>query len=92
MYDSGLIAMYNFDNITALGESGTLVKDMSQYGNNGTPTSGATWTGNGRRGGAYTFDGTSNYLTLGNSSNFSLSNNFTISLWINRRFDKGTYE
>jgi len=36
IYDSGLVAMYNFDNITALGESGTVVKDMSQYANNGT--------------------------------------------------------
>jgi hypothetical protein len=56
VYDSGLVLMYNFDNITSLNESGTRVKDLSPYGNNGTPTSGATRTSNGKRGGAYLFD------------------------------------
>lgn len=51
--------MYNFDNVSALGESGTLVKDMSQYANNGTPTNGVTRTSNGQRNGAYLFDGIS---------------------------------
>jgi hypothetical protein len=65
LYDSGLVAMYNFDNITTLGESGTFVKDMSSYGNNGT-VNGATRTGNGKWGGAYTFNGygSNNYINL----------------------------
>jgi hypothetical protein len=29
MYDSGLILMYNFDNIAALGENATTIKDMA---------------------------------------------------------------
>jgi hypothetical protein len=57
-YDSGLVLMYNFNNIAALGESGTFIKDMSQYGNNGTGN-GAIWTGNGKRDGAYSFNGAS---------------------------------
>ena len=40
--------MMNFDNITGLNESGTLVNDFSQYTNTGT-VYGATWTGNGKR-------------------------------------------
>lgn len=48
--------MYNFDNVTALGESaGSVVKDMSQYGNNGTVNGAVLWTGNGKWNGAYRF-------------------------------------
>ena len=37
MYNSGLMLMYNFDNITNLGEvSGSVVGDMSIYDNTGT--------------------------------------------------------
>jgi hypothetical protein len=71
--------MYNFDNITALGESaGSIIKDMSQYGNNGT-VNGATWTGNGKRGGAYTFNGSSSYISI---PSYAFSTNNTISAWI----------
>lgn len=48
-YDSGLVAMYNFDNIAALGENTTTIKDLSAYSNTGTAINGATRTGNGRR-------------------------------------------
>jgi hypothetical protein len=63
VYDSGLVLMMNFDNSTSLGESGTLVKDLSQYGNNGTVI-GATWTGNGKRAGGYQFNGSNNYINI----------------------------
>ena len=36
LYDSGLVVMYNFDNVAALGESGSIVGDMSLYDNTGT--------------------------------------------------------
>ena len=37
MYDSGLLLMYNFDNVASLGEvSGSTVGDMSLYDNTGT--------------------------------------------------------
>ena len=62
--------MYNFDNITGLNESGTLVKDMTQYANNGT-VNGATWTSSGKRGGAYIFNGVSNNISIPDSSNLN---------------------
>jgi hypothetical protein len=68
--------MYNFDNVTSLGENSTTVKDMSQYSNNGT-ISGATWTGNGRRGGAYQFNGTSNYISIPNYT-FNIGNTIAL--------------
>lgn len=69
VYDSGLVLMYNFDNVVALGESGTVVKDMSQYGNNGTLT-GITWTGSGKWNGAFQF-GSGSYIDLPNNLGYS---------------------
>ncbi|MEI7478592.1 MAG: hypothetical protein WCJ81_09285 [bacterium] len=36
IYDSGLVLMMNFDNISALGETTGFAKDVSQYANTGT--------------------------------------------------------
>ena len=52
--------MYNFDNIT--GESTGNIMDSSQYANNGSGYGGITWTGNGKRNGAYNFNGTNSYI------------------------------
>ena len=61
--------MYNFDNVANLGETtGSTVKDLSQYANNAT-VNGATWISNGKRGGAYSFNGTTNYITIPNNTN-----------------------
>lgn len=79
LYDSGLVAMYNFDNITALGETtGAIVKDMSLYANNGT-VNGATWTGNGKQGGAYTFDGINDYINIANVPSINVTTGMTTS-------------
>jgi hypothetical protein len=61
VYDSGLLLMYNFNNVSALGESASTIKDMSIYTITGT-NSGATRTGRGD--GMYSFDGISNKITL----------------------------
>jgi hypothetical protein len=73
--------MYNFDNITALGESGTVVKDMSQYANNGIVYSSASRTNNGKRGGAYTFTGSTNRSAINVNDSLSLDgmNKLTLS-------------
>ena len=83
MYDSGLVLGYNFDNITGLNESGTVVKDFSQYANNGT-ISGATRTGNGKRGGAYIFNGSNNYISLPMTASLTgtPNNQRTMSSWV----------
>jgi len=56
--------MMNFDKVSALGESNSIIKDLSQYGNNGTAYNEATWTGNGKRGGAFGFSGTTTRNTI----------------------------
>ena len=48
-------------------ENSTIVKDYSGYGNNGT-INGATWTSDGIVGGAYSFDGTDDYISIPDDS------------------------
>ena len=74
MYDSGLVLMYNFDNVAALGESaGSIVGDMSIYDNTGTANS-ALRTGNGKRGGAYLFNGSSSsYINIPSSASLNIT-------------------
>ena len=80
--------MYNFDNVASLGESaGVNVKDLSQYANNGT-VSGATWTGNGRRGGAYFFN-TNQLISTPLTGTF---NDFSVSVWFKDDGVVQTYE
>jgi len=85
----GLVLLMNFDNESAYGESynnsnGTIIKDYSGYGNNGTLYVGAAGSGNyttGRYGGAYNFDGRDDYVDAGNNLNFS-NNQMTSLVWI----------
>jgi len=73
MYNDSLVLIYNFDNITAIGENYIRnqvdgVVDISKYGNNGTlgnATAGTdpTWISSGKNGGAFEFDGTNDYIS-----------------------------
>jgi len=65
--------MMNMDNVSALGETTSLVKDLSLTNISGTVNGAATRTGNGKRNGAYIFNGSSqtistNTRTLGTSA------------------------
>jgi flagellin-like protein len=67
--------------------SGTTAYDSSPYGNTGTLTSGPTWT-SGRYGGALRFDGSNDFVSIGNQTSLSASE-FTISAWINPSSSSG---
>jgi hypothetical protein len=84
VYDSGLILMYNFDNIGTLWENWTIVKDVSQYSNTGT-SNWATHTWNGRYNWAYDFNWTSNKITT--TENVSLWISWQISYWARFKAD-----
>jgi len=74
--------MYNFDNVSALGESDTLARDVSIYGNDAT-CSGSycpAWTPDGKYGGAFQFNGANNVLSIDNMDLSTL----TFSAWIKR--------
>ncbi len=64
-----LVVAYNFD------QSGTPATDRSMYANNGT-VSGATWTAIGA-GGALSFDGVNDKVTIPNSSSTQVGDKFT---------------
>ncbi|MFH1641354.1 MAG: LamG-like jellyroll fold domain-containing protein, partial [Nanoarchaeota archaeon] len=80
-YNDSLVLMYNFDNLSSLGENSTHVVDLSKYTNNGT------WKGGGRSNGTAkygsysgTFDGIDDYVNL---SNIDMSGDISIVAWIN---------
>lgn len=64
-YNEELVFMLNLDNLSALGENDSFVKDLSVYSNNGI-VYGATPTANGKYNGAFSFDGSADGIDLGN--------------------------
>ena len=71
---NGLLVYYSLSTNT------TPVPDDSGNGHTGT-VNGATWVTNGVTDASYSFDGTNDYINMGNS--ISLSGSFSISLWVN---------
>ncbi len=74
---SGLITGYEFEE-----GSGSTTADESANSLTGTLTNGPTWT-NGKYGKGIQFDGTNDYIDLGNSSLFNITSAVTISAWMN---------
>ena len=79
IYDDSLILMYNFNNILSLGESSSLVYDISGNENNGTTQNGASPNTDGKYDGAYSFDGTNDHITIGT---IAFDQAFTVCTWI----------
>ena len=71
---SGLVAAYGFDEA-----SGATVVDASGTGNTGTITGASRTTG--KYGGALSFNGTSNWVTVPDAASLDLTK-FTISAWV----------
>ena len=64
LYDASLALMMNFNNYSVLGENSTFIRDLSVYGNNGSIVGGASYVP-GKYGLALDFDGSSEYVNLG---------------------------
>ncbi len=80
MFSSNLVAMYNFNRVTALGENDSRLLDISNVRNNGTIT-GATFI-DGIQMGAYDFDGVDDVINLtGNLGGIIGSDRGTFSAW-----------
>jgi hypothetical protein len=73
---SGLVAAYGFNE-----GSGTVVNDVSGYGNNGT-ISGAAWTTSGKYGNALSFNGTNALVTINNAPSLQLTTGMTLEVWV----------
>jgi hypothetical protein len=79
--NDSVVFMMNFDNVAALGESGSLVVDLIN-GNNGTPGDNAAPAA-GRFRGGYVFDGNNDDVTVPDDTAFDIFNGpFTVSVWI----------
>ena len=74
---AGLVGAYSFDN-----GAGTATPDLSGTGNNGT-ISGATWTTSGRHGGALSFDGVNDWVTVPDAASLDLTTGMTLEAWVN---------
>ncbi|MBI2662239.1 LamG domain-containing protein [Candidatus Woesearchaeota archaeon] len=81
LYNNSLRLFYNFDNLSALGESSTVVLDLSNSSSNGTLTGKPVFT-TGVYNGAYIFNGTTDYIATNKLlSAFFRKQNYTISIW-----------
>jgi chitodextrinase len=72
----GLVAAYSFN-----GGSGSELADSSGKGNAGT-ISGPSWTTAGKNGGALTFDGVNDLVTVQDSASLDLTTAMTLEAWI----------
>ncbi|MCH7559369.1 MAG: LamG domain-containing protein [Planctomycetes bacterium] len=73
--NAGLVAHWKLDEGT-----GTTANDISGNGHHGTLTNGAQWT-TGNLGGAVSFDGTDDYVSVPYSPALNPADSFTISVW-----------
>jgi hypothetical protein len=77
----GLVLHLDAGNTDSYPGNGTTWTDLTTNGNNGTLTNGTTFDS--ANGGSILFDGTNDYVNLGSNSSYNLSNNFTLSCWVN---------
>jgi Concanavalin A-like lectin/glucanases superfamily/Bacterial Ig domain len=73
---TGLVGAFGFDEV-----SGASVADRSGLGNNGT-VSGASRSTAGRYGGALSFDGVNDSVSVPDAASLDLTNNMTLSAWV----------
>ena len=73
---AGLVAAYSFD-----AGSGSTLADVSGNGHAGV-VSGAAWTNAGRYGGALTFDGVDDWVTVADAPALDLSTGMTVEAWV----------
>jgi Concanavalin A-like lectin/glucanases superfamily/Bacterial Ig-like domain/Bacterial Ig domain len=74
--DPSLRAAYGFNE-----GAGATVADVSDHGNTGT-VGGATWTTAGRFGGALSFDGADDMVTVPDADSLDLTNGMTLEAWV----------
>jgi hypothetical protein len=73
---TGLVAAYNFDE-----GSGTTLVDRTGQGRTGA-IAGATWTTQGRFGGALSFDGVNDWVTVNDAPSLDLTTGMTLEAWV----------
>jgi len=79
---AGLVLCLDAGNNKSYPSSGTTWTDLSGNNNNGTLTNGPTFTSS--FGGSIVFDGTNDYVDLGNISQLKPTTQITVSAWVYR--------
>jgi hypothetical protein len=79
---SGLVLYLDASNASSYPGSGTSWYDLSGNGNNGTLVNGPTFSS--ANGGSIVFDGTNDYVDLGNISQLKPTTQITVSTWVYR--------
>ena len=82
---TGLVAAYSFNSV-----SGSSVADVSGNANGGT-VSGAVATVAGKYGGALTFDGVNDWVTVADSNSLDLTTGMTLMAWVNPAVIAGSW-
>jgi hypothetical protein len=73
---NGPVASFNFDE-----GAGTSLLDRTGKGHTGA-VNGATWSASGHSGGALSFDGVSNLVTVADANDLDLTNGMTLEAWV----------
>ncbi len=84
--DPDLVAHWKLDD-----GAGTTAIDSSGNGNNGVLTGNPQWAV-GKLGGALDFDGNGDYVDCGNAQIFSITDAFTLTVWVNWRTRTGDWQ
>ncbi|MFC1497100.1 LamG-like jellyroll fold domain-containing protein [Verrucomicrobiota bacterium] len=89
--EDGLVLRYTFDS-----DEGGIVTDQSGNGHIGTVVS-ATWTASGKIAGAMNFDGTNDFVDVGDTDSLSFGDGtndspFSVSVWVRRSSTNGVDE
>jgi hypothetical protein len=79
-----LVAAYNFNQ-----GAGTTLTDVSGNSNHGALTNGPVWTAAGRYGGALTFDGANDFVSINDAASLDLSTGMTLEAWVRPATNSG---
>ena len=82
IYDSGLVLMMNFDDVSALWEDSTTVKDLSIYNHTWSNVWTPQYSATGKYNKSFLWDWTANYWSVPNYSTLHMTGDQTICLWL----------
>lgn len=76
-FNNRLVAAYSCNE-----NSGSTLRDLSGYSNNGTLANGATWASSGKFGAALLFDGSNDLVNINDANCLDLTTGMTIEAWV----------